>query len=162
MSPQFNMWCHMNAWYWHCDVIFVDYFCTHKLVQRQSSLGNVNYEYWLPTTQYSRLSIWERGSLTITKAQQCTTKLQSYALILGCFVMSLTMPDQVALSEPSIAEQNLPHHVTCHQMDTILRANGSFFGMQRASYIFQRIIKITCIEQVLLFQSIVKNTNVQI
>ena len=52
-----DLWRHMNARHWHCDVIFVDCSCTCKLPQRQSSLVNNNLEYRVFTTRYSRLSV---------------------------------------------------------------------------------------------------------
>ena len=36
----------------HCDVIFVDYSCMHKLAQRRCSLVNNKCEYWFLTTRY--------------------------------------------------------------------------------------------------------------
>ena len=43
--------------YWHCDVIFVDCSCTHKLEWRRSSLAVNNREYRFLTTRYSRLGM---------------------------------------------------------------------------------------------------------
>ena len=39
-SPQFNLWHHANAIYWHCDVIFVDCSCTRKLAKRRLLVNN--------------------------------------------------------------------------------------------------------------------------
>ena len=52
-----DLWRHPNARHWHCDVIFVDCYCTRKLAQRRSSLVNINREYRFLTTRYSRLSV---------------------------------------------------------------------------------------------------------
>ena len=43
--PQFYLWRHTYARYWHCDVIFIDFSCAHKFVQKWSSLVNSNCEY---------------------------------------------------------------------------------------------------------------------
>ena len=56
-SLQFSLWCHVNARYWHCDVIFNDCSCKLKLVQMWSSLVNKNHEYWFPTMWYSPFSV---------------------------------------------------------------------------------------------------------
>ena len=51
--PQFNLWRHANARYWHYDVTFVDcLFCTHRLTQRRSS-------HRFPVTRYSQISVQE-------------------------------------------------------------------------------------------------------
>ena len=48
------LWHHTK---WHCEVIFVDCFCMHKLAQRRSSLVNNSREYRFLTTWYSRLNV---------------------------------------------------------------------------------------------------------
>ena len=51
--PQFNLWRHANARYWHYDVTFVNcLFCTHRLTQRRSS-------HRFPVTRYSQISVQE-------------------------------------------------------------------------------------------------------
>ena len=56
-SLKFNLWRHANARYLHCDIIFVDCSCTHKLSQRRSSLVKNNREYQFPVSRYSWLSV---------------------------------------------------------------------------------------------------------
>ena len=52
-----DLWRHVNAKYWYCDVIFVYCHCTRKLAQRRSSLVNNSLEYRYLTTQYSGLCV---------------------------------------------------------------------------------------------------------
>ena len=37
-----DLWRHVNAKYWYCDIIFVFCHCTRKLAQRRSSLVNID------------------------------------------------------------------------------------------------------------------------
>ena len=66
-SSQFNLWHHPNTRYWHCDIIFVNCSCMHKLAQRRSSLVNNNCEYWFPTIPYSQLSVQKNMFLSFTR-----------------------------------------------------------------------------------------------
>ena len=52
-----DLWRHVNAKYWYCDVLFVDCHCTLKLAQRRSSLVNNSREYRYLATRYSWLSV---------------------------------------------------------------------------------------------------------
>ena len=54
-----DLWRHANEGYWHCDVIFVDCFCTRTLAQSRSSLVTNSREYWFLTPRYSRPSFLE-------------------------------------------------------------------------------------------------------
>ena len=52
-----DLWRHADVGCWHCDLIFVDYFCTPKLAQMRSSLVNNSHEYRFLTTRYSCPSV---------------------------------------------------------------------------------------------------------
>ena len=49
-----DLWRHAIGRYLHCDLIFVDCFCTRKLAQKRSSLVNNNHEY-----RFFRLSMYK-------------------------------------------------------------------------------------------------------
>ena len=68
-SPQINLWCHMNAKYWRCDMILVDCSCMHRLTQRRSSLRirTIYLDFVAPSFHHLAYKIFHQICITMEK-----------------------------------------------------------------------------------------------